>query len=249
MSILKFLSQEELDGLSEDEEKAFMELVNFAQRALDKRHAELGIRDEDTWQLHDEIDRDFLNAVSAAAKQFDIEPISAIDIPRHGSNNWSSEYAQFQSDLSHYVNQLILMNSRRNRSNTVMVADTSKDRIKSHLNELEGCIEKSSLDSGKKKKLLDRIASFRKELDRERLKLDQVMLWSLAILGAPTDAWESAGVVRKLVGNITEVVAKERENEEEQKLLYSASKVRRLSAPRAEKTHWNDDDTLDEVPF
>lgn len=71
MSILNFVSQEELDDLDEDPQIAFMTFVGHAQKRLAEQRAALDPQDEVQWQEREELHHSFMNVVIAAAKRFD----------------------------------------------------------------------------------------------------------------------------------------------------------------------------------
>lgn len=71
MTILNFVSQDELDDLDDDPRIAFMTLVNHAQRSLAEQTKRLDPQDE--WE-REELRHSFINVVIAAAVRFDGNP-------------------------------------------------------------------------------------------------------------------------------------------------------------------------------
>lgn len=253
MSILRFITHEQLDDLDEDPRIGFMQLVDHAQRSLDQQLSEFS-SDEDGYYDRQSVERSFMNVIVASAKEMDVEPFNSIEIPEINSSSWSSEYPQFKADLDHYVTQIVLSNSRRNRKNSVRLSAQSRQKIHTYLNALRECVLKSDIDDKKQKILLVKIDEFEQELTKARIKLSQVMLWSIAILGLPNDAWGSADIVKKLVTNVVELVAQEKAIEKDMPLLQSKSQ-KALSPPRSyiskskSEGGWNAEDLDDEVPF
>src|SRR5438105_4543268 len=80
MTILNFVSQDELDDLDDDPHIAFMTLVNHAQRRLAEQIK--GLDPQDEWEQRDELRHSFMNVVIAAAKRIEIEPFVSMEVPR-----------------------------------------------------------------------------------------------------------------------------------------------------------------------
>ena len=110
MTILNFVSQDELDDLDDDPRIAFMMLVNHAQRSLSEQTK--GLTEED-WQQREELRHSFMNVVIAAAKRFEIEPFVSMEVPRFSDFEENVDYRQFKADLDHYITQLVIDNSIR----------------------------------------------------------------------------------------------------------------------------------------
>jgi hypothetical protein len=68
MSILNFVTQDQLDNLDEEPRIAFMELVNHAQRSLDDQIRKLDGDNQQEWREIEELRYSFMNMVVAAAK-------------------------------------------------------------------------------------------------------------------------------------------------------------------------------------
>jgi len=80
MTILNFVSQDDLDDLDDDPRIAFMTLVNHAQRSLAEQTKRLDPQDE--WDQREKLRHSFMNVVIAAAKRFEIEPFVSMEVPR-----------------------------------------------------------------------------------------------------------------------------------------------------------------------
>lgn len=74
MTILNFVTQDELDDLPEDPSVAFMTLVNHAQRRLSEQTQHLDPDERYKYKQRDEILHSFMNVVVAAAERLEIEP-------------------------------------------------------------------------------------------------------------------------------------------------------------------------------
>ena len=141
MTILNFVTQDELDNLDEDPRTAFMQLVNHAQRRLSEQISKFDPENSYDSLKRFDLEKSFMNVIVAAGKSFGIEPFSSMEVPRQQEFS-NRDYEQFQSDLDHYVTQLVLTNSMRSRGNSVAIDAVSKDKIRSYLHGSKGVCRK-----------------------------------------------------------------------------------------------------------
>ena len=253
MTILNFVTQDELDDLPEDPSVAFMTLVNHAQRRLSEQTQHLDPEERYQYEQRDEIRHSFMNVVVAAAKRFEIEPFVSMQVPRLDSFQ-DKDHRQFKADLDHYVTQLMLDNSIRAKRDSVAVLPKSKDRIRSHIHALRECLEKANMTPAKREALAKKLDAFEAELEKRRLSILAVTRVALEILALPGGVWASAELAPKLISNIMQTVAEARAAEEETRALLPPPPPKALSAPRApdpqpQRRGAFDDELDDDVPF
>jgi hypothetical protein len=188
MSILNFVSQDDLDDLDEDPRAAFKTLVNLAQRSLAKQTEALRPEERWEWEQLEELRHSFMNAVIAAAKQFEIEPFASMEVPRLDDNR-GLDYRQFKADLDHYVTQLVIENSTRAKRDSVAILPQSKDRIRNYVHHLRECIEKANMTEAKRETLLKKLDQFEAELEKRRLNILAVARLTCELLAVPGGLW------------------------------------------------------------
>lgn len=220
-------------------------LVNHAQRSLSQQTDKLDPDNEYQWRQKEEIQQRFMNVIVAASKKFEIEPFASMAIPTH-SNYQNSDYKQFQSDMDHFVTQIIIDNSMRSKKFSVEILPKSKDQIRRYVHGLRECIENSNMTSQKRKILLNKLDSFEKELEKRRMNFLAVTLLSFEILAIPGATWASVDVTQKLVTNITRLVAEAKQLEEQNRQIEPPPAAKALSPPRPSEKAVNWDD---EIPF
>ena len=252
MTILNFVTQDELDNLDEDPRMAFLALVNHAQRSLSQQTAKFDPENEYQWRQKGEIEQRFMNVIVAAGKRFEIEPFTSMEIPRHNSYR-DSDYKQFESDLDHFVTQLILDNSMRSKKMSVDILPASKDKLRSYVHGLRTCVENSNINDKKRKNLLSKLDEFEKELEKRRMSFLAVTLLSFEVLAIPGGTWASAEVVYKLVTHITQTVAEAKQLEDQTRRIEPTPAPKALSPPRlTDKPRSQSQaaaDLDDEIPF
>jgi hypothetical protein len=235
MSILNFVSQDELDDLDDDPRVAFMTLVDLAQRSLAKQSERLNPDQQWEWEQLHELRHSFMNAVIAAAKQFEVEPFLSMEVPRLDDNRGLT-YQQFKADLDHYITQLVIENSTRAKRDSVAILPQSKDRIRSYVHALRECIENANMTPAKREALLEKLDQFEAELEKRRLNILAVTRLTFELLAIPGGLWASAEVVNKLINNVMQTVAEAKSAEQETRQLAPVAPPKALSPPRIEKS-------------
>lgn len=253
MTILKFITHDELDNLDDDPRIAFMELVNHAQRRLGEQTDKFDPSEGYDRARMEEIQHSFMNVIVAAAKRFEIEPFTSMEVPDY-KNFDMNDHRQFHADLDHYVTQLMLDNRIKAKRDSVVILPQSKDRIRSQLSGLRHCIEQANMTDAKREALLARLDEFEAELEKRRLNLTSVALFTCAILGIPGSVWASGEVVQKLTSTIMQVVADAKVAEDETRKLPPVAKPMTLSPPRKEPPAKRSEarggyDLDDDIPF
>ena len=256
MNIFDFITQDEIDELPEDPALAFVAFVRHAQRRLTDRSQQLDANNEQDWHLLEEARYGFTNVVVAAAKRFGIEPFVSFSVPRLDQFKKSDDYRQFKADLDYYMTQLLLDNSIRGKRDSVLIAPTVKDKIRSYIHGLKTAIDASEFTDSKRAALLDKLTEFEKELDKRRLSLLAVTRITIAILAVPGSLWASYDIVAKLSANILQAVGEAKAADDESRQLPPADKPMVLLPPRNQDKPGIGDATLrpgfnldDEIPF
>jgi len=193
MSILNFVTQDELDDLDEDPRVAFMSLVNHAQRRFSEQSEKLDSSDEAQWHQLEELRHSFMNVIVAAAKRFEIEPFVSMEVPRISDFN-NYDHRQFRADLDHYITQLMLDNSLRSKKDSVAILPNSKDKIRAYVHGLRECIEQGNMSEAKRESLLKRLDQFESELEKRRLNILVVAHFALELLALPGAVWTSVDI-------------------------------------------------------
>lgn len=257
MNIFDFISQEQLEDLPEEPRMAFADFAKYSMDSLKKSFANIDLNEQQEWNDYERARLDMMNVILAASKRFEIEPFASMQVPRVDSNN-HQELNQFESDLHHYMTQIVLDNVLQQRSDSVKLSEKARDRIRQHIHHLKTCVDESGLDESKKKVLLGKILDFESALDKQRLSLLKASWISIQILAIPGAMWASADVVNKLMGNIAQAVAIEKSAEEDERKLPVQSELKALLPPRQDGWGPNssgnsggafDTDLDDDVPF
>lgn len=255
MSILDFVSQDELDDLDENRQTAFMQLVNAAQRSLAGKIDALDLENQNDWQKAEDIRYKFMNVVVAAARRYEIEPFHSMIVPKYASYK-DMDHKQFHADLDHYITQLILDNSMTARQDSVSILPATKESLRTYVIGLRQCVESGNMSDSKRESLLRKLDEFEAELEKRRLNMVTVARFVYFILAAPGTLWASAEIAHKLTASIMQTVAEAKEAESATKQLPQTTPMKALTAPRPveiKKPAFGAtsafDDLDDDVPF
>ncbi|BAL78926.1 hypothetical protein [Bradyrhizobium cosmicum] len=235
MQLHEFIKADELEALPDDDaHEAFAQFVRIAQTRLSERIEALSKHDDQqSWQQINDARHGFMNIVVAAAKKFEIEPISSLMMPRNQEYD-DQTFRQFQSDLDFFVTQLVLENSARAKRDSVSVSSDLKAKIRTYLHHLRDAIEKSDLDEDKRGKLLDQLDAFEAELEKRRLPLMTVTLMVIALASAPGGLWSTGEAAQRLVASIFKVVGEAKNADDEaRKRLIPVEPPKAIAPPRA----------------
>ena len=234
MSILNFVSQEQLDDLDDDPQVAFMQICNLTQRNFADQIKKLDLENQNDWNTREDIRRSFMNTIVASAKRFKIEPFASKQIPR--ADDWKTDiYIQFQEDLDHYVTQIVIENSFRSRRDSVAILPKTKDTILGYTNALRDCIKASTLNEAKREALLKRLIELEAELSKNRTNMLAVARVVFEVLSIPGNIWASYDVTHRLTSQLAETVAEAKVSEQAVKPLAPIAPIKELSPPRPPK--------------
>jgi hypothetical protein len=232
MSVLDFITQDELDDLDEDPSRAFMSIVTLAQRRLGDQTKGYDSENQLEWEARQELRYSFMNFVVAAGKRLEIEPFASMQVPRH-KDFADPDYRQFQADLDHYITQLLIDNGIRTKKDSVQILPKTKDKIRQYIYALRDCIENADLIEAKREILLDKLKNFESELEKRRLNILAVARLSFELLAIPGALWASGEVTHRLITQVMQTVAEARVAEQETRQLAPVEAPKALSAPRS----------------
>jgi hypothetical protein len=246
MMIFDFITQDEMDDLPDDDpQAAFTRFVEIARRRLADFLRSLD-DDESGWHERKEAQHGFMNVVIAAAKRFEIKPLAKLEVPK-ASRFGSDDYDNFRTDLEHYLTQLLLSNSAREKRDSVLLTTEFKQTIRTYVFNLREIIEKSdAIDETKRRELLKHLADFEAALEKKRLSIMSVALVMIALAGAPGALGSSIDVANKLLLNILRTVGDAKHHDDAMRRLPSAAPVLAITGPREDPATADMDD---DIPF
>lgn len=182
---------------------------------------------------------EYISKVVAAIRELGIEAKFETKIPRIQDVSFHT-YAEFGKDVEHYRTGLQIRHARRSKGYSVRFDGATKEKIRHHLDQLRGIIDKLEVNAGKKEALFDRLNDFAKELDRDRTRFESwgaVVIQAAEVLG---DAAEAAEPARKWLDSIGRLIWGAKEKENETKQLPPPKEIKQIEPPKK---------LDDEIPF
>jgi len=261
MNIFDFADQEQIDELPEDPHYALVQFVRIAQDNLAK-HVD-AIEQIDAidqsgsvgWDQVNEVRHDFMNVVLGVARRLGVEPFLSMELPTIKSASYE-DHRQFKSDLDHYMTQIVIDSSFRNKSDSTELFEETRSKLRSYLHKIKECIDNSDIEEPRKSKLLGKIADFEKILEKRRLSFLEASRLSIEIMMIPGALWATAQIpVQKLISNMWQTIAEAKVVDDKNRQFPPHEPPKALIAPREEKPEpistggAFDSDLDDDVPF
>lgn len=257
MSILQFLTRDQLEDLDEDPREAFLAIVQISQTKLFEEQNKLDMSQEQDWRMYEDFRYSFMSVIMASARRLEIEPFSEMPMPRSDDFRKKDLFVEFKAELDYYVTQMVLDSTARFRRDSVELLPRTKDQIKQYVHGLRNCLEKANLTDPKREALLKKLDEFEQALEPRRFNIMAATIVTLELLALPGGIWASGEVAHKLVSSIMQTVAEARAAEQETRRLPSPEPVKALLPPRRDERmkatntppKKRYDDLDDDIPF
>jgi hypothetical protein len=231
MNVFDIFEQQELDQLPLDHQLAFLSWAKRAREVLDQRTSRYSDQDENGWRLINSERHSFVNLLVAIGKRYGIEPFTDYSVPTL-SDFGDNAYGDFSTELDHYAAQIVVDDTIRRSRQGVELPSASKDKIRDYIHQLRELIDKASLNDAKKAQLHARLSEFEDALGKRRFTIIELSLIAIAFASAPGGFDQSIGLVNRLIGQITTVVAEAKVTEDETRSLPVIPQMPALSPPQ-----------------
>lgn len=257
MNVFDFFTQDELDDAPEDHPQAFAYLVRIAQRKLNDHCRDLDGTDRDQYDMIEEARHGFMNTVIGLGRAYGVEPFASMDVPRYDDFT-SNMHRQLKADIDHFMTQLVVGNTLRNRRDSIKLGETAKESIRTHLHHVKVHLDKSTMPEPKRAALRAKLAEFEAALDKDRLNVMAVGRVVLEILSVSCNvlALSDSATLQKLLTNVMVQVAEAKAADDEQRRLPPVEPVQpilpaRREEPKVQRGAREDfsADLDDEIPF
>jgi hypothetical protein len=196
------ITDAEMEELPADPELAFVAVEKILRDKIYKIEAEA--RNNDFNPDQDRLG--YMTRVLAAARTYDIEALSELNVPRMSRDGIYDEYLQFQNDVDFVTMQIRLNAIRLNREGSIGLDPNSKTKIHHFIQQIRDEIEKADLDVGKKDALFAALNTFAKEVDRARTRMQVTMALWLTFATGVGAGFEKLKPVRDMLDSIARVM-------------------------------------------
>src|SRR5450755_1057832 len=127
------ITDEEIEQLPEHSEDAFVEFERIVWQRTNNKINESA---QEQWGNCDVYYLEYINEVSAAAREFDIEPLKSQLVPQVSDANLYQAYLQFTHEVDGFTTQIRLRRLKRNRRNSVGLDGNTKTRIHQYIQKI-----------------------------------------------------------------------------------------------------------------
>lgn len=232
MNIFDFVTQDEIENApTDDTALAFTQLVMHAQRRLRERIRLIAPQDQAEFEEVEDARHGFMNFVLGLSKTLNIKPFSEMDMPRLDKFD-TIIHRQFQADLDHYMTQLIIGNSMRDKSNSVRLSSVAKENILKYVNAIRESLSRENIDQSRRDLLMRKLDEFEAEINKGKVSILASSLVILTLLGAPGSISSTYDIISRLSTNILQIIAQEKATDDETKRLPIQTTPAALSPPR-----------------
>jgi hypothetical protein len=237
-----YISDEEIAGLPEDPEEAFVALQSIVRARYEQEYQRLGEHDSTVPLM-----RRYLSVVLPAAKHYGIEPLCYYDRPKKNTEDWEL-FDDFIADVDYCITELRLNNLERAKLYSVKLDAAAKIKLGRLLTEIREAVAALDISVTKKDRLFARINALQEEVDRERTR---EQAFGALMIEACDDIGEAAKKLEPVVRIIERVgraigIAKRAENA--LPLLPRPKEPKRIEAQKPAKKSF-EKGLDDEIPF
>lgn len=179
MEINELIEPEEWDDLPEDPCEAFARIIQLAKPRYKAKLAETA----DEYLLHDTA-YGYMNALLGVGTSLGVQPFSTMEIP--SPQNFNDQISrEFESQLAFFMAKTQSDVAKRRRGQMVDVSARDRVTITVAAHRLRQKVEGSDLPQWKKKRLIENLKEFEKQLGTGRVNLTTITLTVVALMSAP----------------------------------------------------------------
>jgi hypothetical protein len=241
------LSDEEIAGLPDDPEEAFVELERIVRRRLDDRLAELaerGIKSE-SWDG----ELEYMNDVLAGATFFGVEALSSWRVPAPDEDVYAV-YSRFTLAVANLTTQMRLAIARKRKVTAISFDPATKAKLRRLLDQMREAVDdEKRLSPRKRDALYSRIASLSKEVDSDWARSESI---GNLVIELAEDTDEAVGMldnVRRFVGDIAALLGRARRDGGGQPQLPPRREPKQIGGPPKRRPSQWDKKIDEEIPF
>ena len=162
---MAFLTDQDFENLPEDDRDAFTALEALSRERL--YQAERDREGDITWSAM----VGYMNEIAALAKSYALDDVTFDRNP----DNPRNEFEDFTLKVEYAISQIRVERTRRRKKASVALSSAGRQKIQHHLERIKTEISESTLPEKRKKRLLEKLATFESELTKARTELWTVM--------------------------------------------------------------------------
>lgn len=223
------LTDDELLNLPDDPEMAFIQYENLLRMRV-----RAAIDSSEGYNI-DGLHIEYISNVLGVVKALGLEIFQDREVPptSYAKSAIEIHYTQLLADVSHYIVQVRLKNSRRIRKYSVAFDPAAKVKLRHHLEKIKEIVDRLEIPSKKKESFYSAIGALDDEINRDRTRFDAMM--ALILVGAETagESGRKLEPIRKILDSVTGVFKAAKDDEDISFPSLAAPKpIKQLQPPR-----------------
>lgn len=238
---MTYISDEEIAGLPEDPEEAFVVLESIVRGRYEGLFERLGNNEGPV-----DLQRRYMSIVLPAARHYGIKDIAHWERPAN-SNSWEV-FDAFIAEVDYCITDLRLKNHERARLYTVKLDAAAKIKLRHLLTEIREAVAVLDISVTKKDRLYARVNALQDEVDRERTR---EQAFGALMIEACDDIGEAAKKLQpvvSIIGRVGQAIGIAKRAEDAQPRLPRPKEPKRIEARKPAKKNF-EKDLDDEIPF
>ena len=243
------LTDDEMLNLPDDPELAFVEFERITRQKLDGKLASALETEMDSTSVR----VDYMSAVLAAARHFELDILTGWDLPKVPSSSsyhhFYDEFQQFLSDVNHVTVKIQLKHARRTCLYSVAFDPKTKAIIRHHLTQIKEIVDKLDVPEKKRNALYRKISALENEVDRDRTRFDAFMALFLESSNATGKAAENLKPLTDRIREISDIFGKAKAEEDEHTPALPSPDERKRNEPPRRLPPARTGTLDDEIPF
>jgi hypothetical protein len=231
-------SRPNYEDLPRDPEEAFLHLERQFRDECEERAR--SVAQDESPNIHYV---HYMASVIAAIQELGLEAQFNKPLPTIGETTYDT-YLDFGKDVRYYRTRLEIRHGRRVQGYSVKFDAATKDRLRHHLKQMRGLVDKAEVEWDKKEALFSKINALQEEIDRDRTRLDALADLTVTAAGILDTALEP---INKILNNVARVF--HGAQQEEQKRLPAPTPRKQIEGPKENPQGGKRGDMDDEIPF
>jgi hypothetical protein len=202
----ELISEEEYAGLSDEDDRCFVEFENIVRRNMTR------MIDENTSQEFDQAVREqYMAAVAAVARECNIPNV---DYDPGKAGNFYTIFSQFSLAVQGEVARIRIRLRGLRHPYSVLLTGSTRAKIEHYISRIRDTVERSDLDHDRKKRLGQRLDQLAAELTNPRLSFAKTMSILAAVLAATGSLVTIATEGQSAVAHIMQLIGYDKETED-----------------------------------
>ncbi len=233
--------EDEYFDLPEDPELAFVKMARLVRSEFDRK-----ISEEFDDNSPNQYQSDYISQIAGAADALGIVQFSKYSASP-ASEDLYETFLGLSSKVLRFSTSVRVRQSRRQKNYSVPLDDTTRAKIKHHLDNLLEMARKLEVSENKREAIIAKIVALSSEIEKARTRLE--VLGALTIAAATTlgEASDKLEPIRKLIDSVARLLGRAKEADTDHPALPAPKTPKQIEPPKDCPSFDTSDDS--DIPF